>query len=62
MKNFQVSLDHSIKRVGESSYSSLSGNRVTVNITARDSIQATNMATSMFGGQQNCQVRSIWQK
>ena len=58
---YQVYFVHSIERIGESSYTSQSINESSTVVEAGSINQAERMVTAMYGGHQNCQVKSVQQ-
>ena len=58
---YRVFFVHSIERIGESSYTSQSMNESSVEVEAGSINQAERLVTAMFGGRQNCQVKSVQQ-
>ena len=58
---YRVYFAHSIERIGESSYTSQSMNESSTVVTANSINEAERMVTAMYGGYQNCQVKSVQQ-
>lgn len=59
---FEVKFDHSINRIGQNSYTSQSQNQGSMVVEANGSSQAENLVRSMFGGHQNCHIKTVVQK
>ncbi len=58
---YRVNFVHSIERYNESSYTSQSLNESSTVVTANSINEAERMVTAMYGGYQNCQVKSVHQ-
>ena len=58
---YRVYFVHSIERFNESSYTSQSMNESSTVVSANSINEAERMVTAMYGGYQNCQVKSVHQ-
>jgi hypothetical protein len=58
---YRVYFAHSIERYNESSYTSQSMNESSTVVSANSINEAERMVTAMYGGYQNCQVKSVQQ-
>jgi hypothetical protein len=61
MNTFEVNFHHSINRTG-SSFSTNSNTQGKVVVQAQTSSQASQMVQNMFGGYNNCEIRTTTQK
>jgi len=59
---YEVNVDTAIQRFNSGSYISQSRNQGTVTVNASSINQAQRLVSNMFGGYNNCQVRSVHQK
>jgi hypothetical protein len=62
MNTFEVSFHHSINRESSGSFSTNSNSQGKVTVQAQTSSQAAQMVQNMFGGYNNCAVRTTVQK
>ena len=62
MNTFEVSFHHSINRNSSGSFSTNSNSQGKMVVQAQSSSQARDMVQSMFGGYNNCEIRTTIQK
>lgn len=62
MNTYEVSFHHNITRESSGSFSTNSNSQGKVVVQAQTNSQAEQMVRSMFGGYNNCEIRSTIQK
>jgi hypothetical protein len=62
MNSYEISFHHSINRESSGSFSTNSNSQGKMVVQAQTNSQAEQMVRSMFGGHNNCEIRTTTQK